>query len=91
MKNTLQNASGEAYLGVRNTSISGKKCLPWNKHAPELKLGHNYCRNPWGQYHEEKPWCFVNDLDKNDWEYCNIPLQKRTKRMYCYYLLNFYQ
>ena len=62
------NGTGADYLGSLAVTISGRRCLPWNEIAPGLIWAHNYCRNPNGK--RDKPWCYI---DKNKWEYCNVP------------------
>ena len=71
---------GRGYRGTAATTRSGYSCVPWSHHQKEVSVvehlelvgGHNYCRNPEGQYQEQEPWCFTND-DRVTREVCALP------------------
>ena len=75
---------GDDYRGTLNITESSTKCKKWNetmyyRHTnkyPELRGGHNYCRNP-GQA-RERPWCLVNENGMDVAQYCNIPRCGKT-------------
>ncbi|CAD5125314.1 DgyrCDS13557 [Dimorphilus gyrociliatus] len=69
------------YIGTRNVSQTGKKCLYWRNMSNSFKIPYrfpdeslqsaeNYCRNPTNRTFG--PWCYV-DKESEMWEYCNIP------------------
>ena len=67
--NCTRTAKGEFYVGMVDTSINNRTCLPWNDvlHAvgrngtywtfPGGNSSGSYCRNPDGR--GGGPWCFV--------------------------------
>jgi len=65
---TCYKGDGSGYRGTASTTRSGLSCIPWAhqtdiqtvKHL-ELIGGHNYCRNPEGEYQDKQPWCYTND------------------------------
>ncbi len=72
---------GRGYDGTVNVTQGGISCQSWNvsyphrhlldfEELPELKGGHNYCRNP--AERGERPWCFTTDRHTR-WDYCDIP------------------
>ncbi|XP_028286348.1 hyaluronan-binding protein 2 [Parambassis ranga] len=74
--------NGETYRGAVDTTEEGKVCLDWRSNTivlhgedPFITYSHfnglvsNRCRNPDG---ETKPWCFVKNKGKLQWEYCNV-------------------
>ncbi|CAG0891572.1 unnamed protein product [Darwinula stevensoni] len=80
-----QTNSGREYLGLKNVTLTGKKCQPWlsqtpNQHLTILHLPvfpdsgmdsrHNYCRNP--DLDKEGPWCYNGEGTNPAWEYCDI-------------------
>ena len=73
---TTLNGTGADYLGTLAVTASKARCLPWNEHEPEHNWAHNYCRNPSGK--KDRPWCYV---EKNKWEYCNVPKVAARKGM----------
>ncbi|CAG0882690.1 unnamed protein product [Darwinula stevensoni] len=81
----LQTKHGREYLGLKNVTLSGKKCQPWLSQTPNeqstivrlsafpdpgMDSHHNYCRNP--DVDREGPWCYNGEGTNPVWEYCNI-------------------
>eukprot|EP00106_Octopus_bimaculoides_P002550 XP_014769992.1 PREDICTED: inactive tyrosine-protein kinase transmembrane receptor ROR1-like isoform X1 [Octopus bimaculoides] len=71
---------GSTYQGKVSKTKSGWKCQSWNTHYPhnhpysstdypELRGGHNYCRNPGGVL--DTPWCYTTESSVVK-EECNI-------------------
>ena len=59
---------GSDYRGTVSVTKSGLTCKPWHLsldsdgfNSIELVGGHNYCRNPTHNGHEDQPWCYTND------------------------------
>jgi len=75
-----ENADGDDYRGVANTTTAGTACQFWTHVSPQQHSkqhfnfptsglgGHNHCRNPDG---EAGPWCFTMDPDVR-WELCDV-------------------
>lgn len=61
------NETGEAYVGRRNVSKSGRPCRSWPSLDPPA---HNYCRNPEGR--AAKPWCYVGSESDYEVEFCDM-------------------
>ncbi|XP_025973326.2 hyaluronan-binding protein 2 isoform X2 [Dromaius novaehollandiae] len=71
------------YRGRVNQAANGKTCLHWNSHilldysinsfmkdADSYGIGeHNFCRNADG---DEKPWCYIKNNNKVEWDFCDI-------------------
>ncbi|CAG0891372.1 unnamed protein product [Darwinula stevensoni] len=83
----IQTDGGREYLGLKNMTMTGKKCQPWlsqtpNAHStilylpafpdPGMDSHHNYCRNPY--YEKSGPWCYNGESTDPNWEYCDIQL-----------------
>jgi len=76
---TPLSGNGTDYIGSKSVSVSGKKCLNWNKSVYKGELvttveitkllmagNHDYCRNPGGLM--LGPFCVVSTM--GDMEYC---------------------
>ncbi|NXJ13602.1 HABP2 protein, partial [Odontophorus gujanensis] len=79
------------YRGRVNQTESGRTCLHWNSHmlldfdinafmedAEIYGIGeHNFCRNP---DDDQKPWCFIRNNGKVEWDFCDVSQCSGTVR-----------
>ncbi|CAG0897431.1 unnamed protein product, partial [Darwinula stevensoni] len=80
---------GKEYVGRRNETVTGKKCLRWDSKpygkpkdfvATLLYEEHFFNEDPGSHENycrnptlKERPWCFISD-SKIEWEFCDIPV-----------------
>jgi hypothetical protein len=78
----MEEDSGKSYVGLKDSTKSGRKCQRWTESKPhagaaemtgELLGNHAYCRNPDGSM--GAPWCYTLD-DTLEKEECEIPVCK---------------
>ena len=72
---------GSTYKWIENKTVRDDPCLNWNdvldlnnnsdkEYYKQRSIGnHNYCRNP---DCDKKPWCFIKDTGRGNWDYCNV-------------------
>ena len=79
-----QTKTGAEYAGVTTSrTATGRSCKPWTQTPyvnsatfPDGSSSNalNYCRNPAPDLYVEGVWCFADDTDVPNWEYCDVPL-----------------
>jgi hypothetical protein len=79
---------GAEYQGFISHTRGVQRCANWNERpqwkAAYPKLERNYCRNP---DRRAAPWCFIDNINKTMWDYCDIPF---CKRKFCGILVQWY-